>query len=204
MKLHGSLTSPYVRKARVLVQEKDIPCEFVQVDAWAPDSPVPALNPLGKVPALSLDNGTVLYDSPVIVDYLDSLKTPRLMIDAGDARWIQLRWHALADGIMEAAASRFLESRRPAAQQSPEHIKRQEEKIARAIDFVASQVSDSPWLMQNRFSLADLVVAVALEYTDFRFPHDWRARRPKLGSWLSAITARPSFVDTRPPGFIPK
>src|SRR3990170_2078262 len=102
MKLYGSLTSPYVRKARVLIREKNLACEFVVADAWAADSPIPALNPLGKVPVLVLDNGKTLFDSPVIVEYLDSLKTPPLLATSGETRWQMLCWTALADGMLDA------------------------------------------------------------------------------------------------------
>ena len=200
MKLYGSLTSPYVRKARIMIREKNIPCEFVVADAWAADSPIPALNPLGKVPVLVLDNGEVLFDSPVIVEYLDSLKAPALLPAAGAARWQMLRWGALADGILDAVVSRLLESRRPAAQQSTENIRRQEEKIARALDYTERHLRSGSWLMTDRFTAADLAVGAALEYTDFRFPHDWRSHHPRLGSWLAGIGARPSFVETLPPG----
>lgn len=200
MKLYGSLTSPYVRKARILLQEKKLACEFVVADAWAADSPVPALNPLGKVPVLALDNGKVLFDSPVIIEYLDALKTPAWLPASGEARWEMLRWQALADGMLDAAVIRLLESRRPAAQQSAETIRRQEEKIARSIDYTAQHLPPGAWLMSDRFTLADLVMGVALEYTDFRYPHDWRGSHARLGQWLDGISARASFIETRPPG----
>ncbi|OGI48422.1 MAG: hypothetical protein A3E57_08120 [Candidatus Muproteobacteria bacterium RIFCSPHIGHO2_12_FULL_60_33] len=200
MKLYGSLTSPYVRKARILIREKHLPCEFVVADAWAADSPVPALNPLGKVPVLVRDDDSVLFDSPVIVEYLDALKAPTQLPAAGEARWDMLRWEALADGLLDAVVTRLLESRRPAAQQSADNIRRQEEKITRSIEYTAQHLSQGAWLMSDRFTLADLVMAVALEYTDFRYPHDWRGRHPRLGQWLAGISARPAFVETRPPG----
>ena len=200
MKLYGSLTSPYVRKARVLIREKNLPCEFVVADPWAADSPIPSLNPLGKVPVLALDNGEVLFDSPVIVEYFDSLKTPALLPASGETRWQALRWEALADGILDAVATRFLETRRSVAQQSLENIQRQEGKIARALDYTERHLDNGTWLMSDRFMLADLALAVALEYTDFRYPHDWRSLHPRLGTWLSGIAARPSFVETLPPG----
>ena len=199
MKLYGSLTSPYVRKARILIQEKKVPCEFVVADAWTADSPIPALNPLGKVPVLALDNGKVLFDSPVIVEYLDALRTPALLAASGEARWEMLRWQALADGMLDAVVIRLLESRRPAAQQSADNIRRQEEKIARSIEYAAQHLSRGAWLMSDRFTLADLVMGVALEYTDFRYPHDWRKHHARLGEWLAGISARPAFVETRPP-----
>jgi glutathione S-transferase len=200
MKLYGSLTSPYVRKVRILIREKNLACEFVVADAWAADSPIPTLNPLGKVPALALDNGDVLFDSPVIVEYLDSLKAPALLAVSGAARWEMLRWQALADGMLDATVSRLLESRRPAEQQSAESIRRQEEKIARSLKYIEDHLRSGPWLVSDRFSLADLVMAVALEYIDFRYPHDWRSRYPRLAPWLAAISARPSLIETRPPG----
>jgi len=200
MKLYGSLTSPYVRKARILIREKDLACEFVVADAWAADSPIPALNPLGKVPVLALDNGALLFDSPVIVEYLDAHKAPALLPAAGDARWEMLRWQALADGILDAVVVRLLESRRPVAQQSSDNLRRQEEKVARSLEYIARRLSNGPWLMSDRFTLADLAIGVALEYTDFRYPHDWRRRHPRLGSWLAGIGARPSFIETLPPG----
>jgi len=200
MKLYGSLTSPYVRKVRVLVREKNLACEFVVADAWAADSPIPVLNPLGKVPALALDNGDVLFDSPVIVEYLDSLKAPALLTVSGAARWEMLRWQALADGMLDATVSRLLESRRPVEQQSAENIRRQEEKIARSLKYTEDRLHNGPWLVSDRFTLADLVMAVALEYIDFRYPHDWRSRHPRLAQWLTGVSARPSLIETRPPG----
>ena len=200
MKLYGSLTSPYVRKARVLIREKNLACEFVLADAWAAESPIPALNPLGKVPVLVLDNGQTLFDSPVIVEYLDSLKPPPLLPAAGEARWQTQRWTALADGMMDAVATRLLETRRPDIQQSAENIRRQEAKVARSLDYTERHMSDGAWLMSGHFTLADLAMALALEYTDFRYPHEWRGRHPRLATWLAGISVRPSLAETRPPG----
>lgn len=200
MKLYGSLTSPYVRKVRILIREKHLACEFVVADAWAADSPIPALNPLGKVPVLALDNGDVLFDSPVIVEYLDSLKAPELLPVSGAARWETLRWQALADGMLDATVSRLLELRRPAEQQSAENVRRQEDKIARSIEYTEQRLSRESWLRENRFTLADLVMAVALEYIDFRYPHNWRGRHARLAQWLAGVSARPSLIETRPPG----
>jgi glutathione S-transferase len=200
MKLFGSETSPYVRKARVLIAEKKLDVEFVKVDATASDSPVPALNPLGKVPVLVRDDGSALYDSPVIVEYLDSLKTPALLAPAGEARWAMLRWEALADGVLDATVARLLESRRPAGQQSAEVIAREERRVARALDWAETQVPDGPYLMDERFTIADLVMGVALDYVDFRYAHDWRARCIRLARWHEAIRSRPAFVQTRAPG----
>jgi len=200
MKLYGSLTSPYVRKCRILVKEKGLACEFVVADAWAADSPVPALNPLGKVPVLEHHDGSSLFDSPVILEYLDSLKPPALLAPGGEERWQMLRIQALADGILDATVTRLLETRRPAAQQSAENIQRQEQKIARALAYADRLPRGEAYLLENRFTVADLCLGVALEYIDFRYPHDWRGRHPRLALWLAGIATRPAFAETVPPG----
>jgi glutathione S-transferase len=200
MKLYGSLTSPYVRKARVLLREKNIPCEFVVAGAADPGSPVPALNPLGKVPVLQPDNGEALFDSPVIVEYLDALSPPAWLPVAGEARWAVLRLEALADGIMDAVVARLLETRKAPAQQAADFIRSQEAKVARSLEYAERQLGNKSWFVSDRFGLADLAVGVALEYIDFRYAHDWRGGHPRLAQWLAGVGARPSFLETRAPG----
>lgn len=198
MKLYGSLTSPYVRKCRVALREKGISCDFVA--ASPSDAPVARLNPLGKVPVLERDDGSALFDSPVIFEYLDSLKPPTLWAASGEDRWQMLRLQALADGILDATVARMIELRRPPEQQSARDIQRQEEKIARALAFAEHLARGQAYLMLDRFTAADLCLAVALEYVDFRYAHDWRAPHPTLARWLAGISARVSFLDTVPPG----
>ncbi len=199
MKLYGSATSPYVRKVRVVVKEKQLPVEFIVADPWATDSPVPVLNPLGLVPVLERDDSSALFDSPVIVEYLDSLKTPALIPVAGDARWQVLRWAALGDGIADAAAARMVELRRAEPQRSADALKRHEAKIARAIAFVERELEDGPWLVENRLTLADIALTTAFGYVDFRYPHEWKSSHPRLAKWFAAMSARPAFAETRPP-----
>lgn len=200
MKLYGSLTSPYVRKLRVLVQEKDIACEFVVENPHDAGSSIPHLNPLGKVPVLQLDNNEVLFESTLLVDYLDGLAGAPLMPAKGPARVQALRWHALGQGMLDATVARLMEMRRPADKQISEVITRQEEKIARALRFAEAAAGGEAYLVEDRFGVADIALGVALEYLDFRHPHDWRARHPRLAQWLAGIGARPSFLATRPPG----
>lgn len=200
MKLLGSLTSPYVRKVRVLLREKNIPHEFVVADSWAPDSEIPGLNPLGKVPVLVLDDGDVLFDSPVICEYVDGLKAPALIPPKGEARLAVLRWHALAHGILDATSTRVLEYRRPVAQQSADNIVRQEGKIARALEFAERTHPGGPYLVQEQFTFADLALGVALDYVDLRYAHSWRVRHSRLAAWLAALITRPAFAGTEPPG----
>ena len=199
MKLYGSLTSPYVRKVRVLLREKNIACEFVIAAATDPGSPVPALNPLGKVPVLALDNGETLFDSPVIVEYLDAQTPPAWLPATGESRWAVLRLAALADGVMDAVVARLLETRKPPAQQTADFIRNQEAKVARSLDYAERQLGGRSWFVADRFGLADLAMGAALEYIDFRYAHDWRGGHPRLAQWLAGVGARPSFLETRAP-----
>jgi glutathione S-transferase len=198
MKLYGSLTSPYTRKLRVVILEKQLPIEFVEVPA-ATDPQVAARNPLGKVPVLERDDGSALFDSPVAAEFLDTLAAPALIPAAGEARWQTLRWAALADGIMDATVLRMMETRRPAALQSADAMKHQEGKILRAIDFAERELRPGPWLLEDRLTFADIAFAVALDYVDFRYPNDWRSSHMKLTRWHAGLSSRPSFVQTHPP-----
>jgi len=198
MKLLGSPTSPYVRKVRVLIAEKGLDCEFVTADPYAANSPV-ARNPLGLVPVLIRDDDSALFDSPVIAEYLDSLKSPLLIPDKGELRWEVLRLAALGDGILDQCVARTMELRRPASEQSAEANKRREVKIGRAIEFAEQQVPGGAYLAGGRLTLADIALGAALGYVDFRYPHDWRSANPQLAAWFEGFAARPSFVESRPP-----
>jgi glutathione S-transferase len=199
MKLYGSETSPYVRKVRILVKEKGLPVQWVREAAGDAEARHAQLNPLGKVPVLELDDGTALFDSPVIVEYLDRSEGEPLIPLEGDDRWQVQKVHALADGILDAAVTRLLETRRPPMQQSLEAVEKQEHKIANALYYAEKLVDPSDYLVGGRFSLADLALGVALQYVDFRYPHDWRSRAPRLAYWLAGIGTRPAFSETAPP-----
>lgn len=200
MRLIGSLTSPYVRKIRVLLKEKGIACDFVLENPHDAKTRLADFNPLGKVPTLELDDKKTLFDSVVIAEYVDSLKAPALLPASGDARWEVQRWHMLGHGIVDAVVTRLMETRRPDAQRSNDVIKRQEEKIARALAFADQAEKGRAYLVNDKFTLADIALGVALEYIDFRYAHDWRNRYPRLAHWLAGISARGSFAETVPPG----
>jgi glutathione S-transferase len=197
MKLYTSLTSPYARKVRILAKEKQLALEIVPVDMAAPNV-VSTLNPLGKIPVLERDDGSILFDSPVIAAYVDSLKAPALIPASGEAHWQVLRWEALADGILDATVARMIELRRPAAQQSADAVRKQEGKIAQALAFAEKNIGAN-WVAGDAMSYADIALGDAIEYIDFRYAHDWRASHPRLASWLARVGARPAFVETQPP-----
>lgn len=200
MKLVGSLTSPYARKVRTVLAEKKIECEFTIDSPWNADSAVPDLNPLGKIPVLILDDGATLYDSRVIVEYLDALTPNNRLIPAGGRERIAVkRWEALADGVCDAAASAFLEMKRPAAQRSTEWIERQRVKMNAGVQAMAADLGDSLWCHGNGITLADLALGCALGYLEFRFADiEWQQRYPNLQVLYSKLMARPAFADTVP------
>src|SRR5574343_1547408 len=157
MKLIGSYTSPFVRKVRIVLAEKKMECEFEIDSPWTADSAVPNHNPLGKIPVLVLDDGTPLFDSRVIVEYIDNVTPNNKLFPAPNRERTEVkRWEALADGICDAAASAFLEAKRPAAQQSSDWIARQRDKIHRGLAFMADALGDKPFCMGTHISMADI------------------------------------------------
>lgn len=202
MKLIGSLTSPYVRKTRIVLAEKKIEYEFVLDSPWVEGTQVAKFNPLGKIPVLVLDDESTLFDSRVIVEYLDNM-TPnnKLLPASGRERITVKRWEALADGISDAAAAAFLEAKRPKKQQSQEWIDRQRGKIALALESISEEIGEAPWCFGNSMCLADIAVGAALGYLAFRFPDiDFQAQHPNLGRLYEKLMQRPSFQDTIPQG----
>jgi len=200
MKLIGSLTSPYARKARIVLAEKKIEYDFELDSPWTPDSKVANTNPLGKIPVLVLDDDTVLFDSRVIVEYLDNVAPNNKLMPAPNRERTEVkRWEALSDGVCDAAVQIFLERKRPAGQQSAEWIARQEDKIARSLEFMSEQLGDNASCMGTHFSLADITVGCALGYLTFRFPDiAWRENHPNLERLYEKLLLRPTFAETVP------
>lgn len=202
MKLIGSLTSPYARKARVVLAEKKMEYDFEIDSPWNADSGVPNLNPLGKIPVLVLDDETVLFDSRVIVEYLDNV-TPnnKLMPAPNRERILVKRWEALADGVCDAATTAFLEAKRPAKLQDKSWIERQRGKIAAGLAFMAEELGENAHCMGTHYSLADAAVGCALGYLVFRFPDiEWQETHPNLAKLYDKLMQRPSFAETVPQG----
>jgi len=200
MRLLGSLTSPYVRKARIVLAEKRIEYTFELDDPWEAKTRVPDANPLGKVPVLVLDDDSTLFDSRVIVEFLDSVSPISRLIPAGNREKIEVkRWEALADGVLDAAAATVLERRRPSKQKSEAVIKRQMDKIERGVAVMARDLGDKPWCTGNALTLADIACGVALGYLDFRHDaFDWRVQHANLAKLAAKLAERPSFADTAP------
>jgi glutathione S-transferase len=203
MKLIGSLTSPYVRKVRVVMAEKKLDYQFVLEDVWASDGILES-NPLGKVPCLVMEAGEAVFDSRVIVEYVDTLSpVGRLIPERGRERAEVRTWEALADGVLDAAITVRLENtytQRKASQRSQPWIERHMGKIHRALAAMNQGLGDRPWCWGTHISLADIAVGCALGYLDFRFPEvAWRDGHANLARLAEKLEARPSFADTAPP-----
>ena len=205
MRLIGAVTSPYVRKVRVVLAEKKLDYRFVPEDVWADDTQIAAANPLGKVPCLVMDGQDAVFDSRVIVEYLDMLSpVGRLIPPSGRERVEVKTWEALADGLMDAAILARLERTWPGradSERSEAWIARQMKKVDDALAAMDRGLGDKPWCAPAvHITLADIAVGCALGYLDFRFPElDWRERHPNLARLLDdKLMQRPTFAETAP------
>ncbi len=203
MKLIGSSTSPYVRKVRVVMAEKKLDYQFVEEDVWAADTTIMNSNPLGKVPCLVMEGGEALFDSRVIVEYLDTLSPVGKLIPAvGRERAEVKTWEALADGVLDALVLARLESTwsgRGKAQRSQAWIDRQLAKTQASLKAMSQGLGEKPFCAGIYLSLADIAIGCALGYLDFRFPEiDWRGPYPNLGKLYEKLMQRASFADSVP------
>ncbi|MEY4726712.1 MAG: hypothetical protein RLZ36_1339 [Pseudomonadota bacterium] len=203
MKLIGSTTSPYVRKVRIVMAEKKLDYQFVLEDVWSAETQIAASNPLGKVPCLIMEGGEALFDSRVIVEYVDTLSpVGKLIPDRGRERAEVKTWEALADGLLDAALLARMEAVWPHRQDSERcqaWIDRQLQKIDNSLVAMGRALADRSHCVGTHLSLADIAVAVAVGYLDFRFPQiDWRGQHPNLAALHERLMQRQSFKDTLP------
>ncbi len=203
MKLIGSATSPYVRKVRIVMAEKKLDYQLAIEDVWALDTTIMASNPLGKVPCLVMEGGEAVFDSRVIVEYLDTLSpVGKLIPSQGRERAEVKTWEALGDGLIDAAILARLEATwagRTDVQRSDAWTTRQMGKITAALIAMSTGLGDKPFCSGIHLSLSDIAVGCALAYLDLRFAHiDWRGDHPNLAKLQEKLMLRPSFVDTQP------
>ncbi|MDM0121797.1 glutathione S-transferase N-terminal domain-containing protein [Variovorax arabinosiphilus] len=203
MKLIGSNASPYVRKVRVVMAEKRLDYQFVQEDVWAPDTTIASSNPLGKVPCLVMEGSEAMFDSRVIVEYLDTLSpVGKLIPQQGRERAEVKTWEALADGVMDAGVLCRLEATwagRADGERSQTWMDRQRAKMVGGIAAMAKGLGDKPFCSGIHLSLSDIAVGCALGWIEFRFPDiDWRAQYSNLAKLQEKLMLRPSFADTKP------
>jgi glutathione S-transferase len=203
MKLIGAVTSPYVRKVRIVMAEKKLDFQFITEDVWAADTTIAQSNPLGKVPCLLMEGGEALFDSRVIVEYLDTLSPVGKLIPASGRERAEVKtWEALADGLLDAAILARLEAHwagRKDKERSPAWIDRQMKKIDDSLVAMSRGLSDRSHCVGIHLSLSDIAVGSALGYLDFRFPNlDWRERHANLAELFERLSQRQSFKDTVP------
>jgi len=203
MKLIGSNSSPYVRKVRIVMLEKKLDYAFVTEDVWAAQTTIAEFNPLGKVPCLILEGGEAIFDSSVIVEYLDTLSpVGKLIPPVGRERAEVKTWEALADGVLDAAILARLEATwaaRAQAQRCPAWIDYQLGKVRASVKAMSLGLGEKPLCAGAHLSLADIAVGSALGYLDFRFPQiDWRGDYPNLVKLQNKLMQRRSFTDTMP------
>ncbi len=203
MKLIGSNASPYVRKVRVVMAEKRLDYQFAQEDVWAPDTTIASSNPLGKVPCLVMEAGEAMFDSRVIVEYLDTLSpVGKLIPQQGRERAEVKTWEALADGVMDAGVLCRLEATwagRADGERSQAWMDRQRAKMVGGIAAMAKGLGDKPFCSGIHLSLSDIAVGCALGWIEFRFPDiDWRSQYGNLAKLQDKLMLRPSFADTKP------
>jgi glutathione S-transferase len=201
MKLIGSTTSPYVRKVRVVLAEKKLDYEFELENVWSAETVIHLSNPLGKVPCLIMEDGSPMFDSRVIAEYLDTL-TPvcKLLPPNGRDRADVKVWEALSDGVLDAAILVRLEKTlRPAEQQSVAWIERQMGKVHAGLAIMSANLGESPFCKGNHYPLADVAVGCTLGWLAFRFPEiDWRADYANLARLFDKLSERASFKESVP------
>ncbi|MCD8515630.1 MAG: glutathione S-transferase N-terminal domain-containing protein [Burkholderiaceae bacterium] len=204
MKLIGSKTSPYVRKVRVVMAEKKLEYQFVEENVWSDQTTISESNPLGKVPCLVMEGVDAIFDSRVIVEYLDTLSPVGKLIPAGGRERVEVKtWEALADGLLDAALVARMEAiwdKRLPEQRCQAWIDRHLGKIQNSLRAMSQGLADKPFCHGVHFTLADVAVGCALGYLDFRFPEiDWRTPYPNLARLHDKLSQRQSFIDSLPP-----
>lgn len=201
MKLVTSLTSPYGRKVRIVLLEKKIPFQLQVENPWQADSVVSGLNPLGKVPVLVLEGGESVFDSRVIVEYLDHVSpVAHLIPGEPKTRMVVRGVEALADGVTDAAVAIVLERKRTPEQQSSDWLLLQEKTLFRGLEALSEALGEKPWFLGNSMTLADIACGCMLGYLDLRLAEiDWRAAHANLARLADKLATRASFVETMPP-----
>ena len=203
LKLIGATTSPYVRKVRIVMAEKKLDYAFVQENVWAADTTISHANPLGKVPCLIMEAGEALFDSRVIVEYLDILSPVGRLIPASGRERAEVKtWEALADGLLDASILARLEATWPGRtdeQRSQAWIDRQLGKVHDSLKAMSTGLGDKPFCSGIHLTLSDIAVGSALGYLDFRFPEiNWRDTHPNLAKLQEKLMQKQSFIDTIP------
>ncbi|MCL4768070.1 MAG: glutathione S-transferase N-terminal domain-containing protein [Hyphomicrobiaceae bacterium] len=200
MKIYGTMVSPYVRKVRVVLCEKGIACSFEILNVMEPNCPVIGHNPLGKIPVMVLDNGFEIFDSRVIVEYIDTVSAGSRLLPVDPLERAEVRrCEALADGVVEAGSLVRVETSRAPELRNQAQIDRQMGKLNRGLGAMSNQIGDKSWCCLEEFTLADVAFVCSLGWICFRFPQlDWRLIHPRLAEYYARLSGRSSFEATAP------
>ncbi len=200
MKLIIATPSPYARKVRVVLREKDIDCEEIIDIPWNENTLTKDVNPIGKIPILLQEGIAPIYDSKVIVQYLEYLKQEPLMYPLDPTDNISARLiETIFDGVCDAVVLVFLENSRHENLRSTDWIKRQKKKIYRGIEYMSGDLGNKNYFVGNDFSIADVCGISCLEYLDLRFSKfNWRRQYPNLENYWHTHKDRKSFLETKP------
>jgi len=200
MKLIGSLASPFTRKVRVVLAEKKIEYEFEVDNPWKADAVTPKFNPVGKVPVLVLDDGSAIFDSRVIVGFLDGASPLSRLVPSDPRERVEVRrWEALGDGVLDAGIAARIENQREAKLRNAAWIERQMGKVRAGLKAMDSELADKPWCAGNGYTLADIAVGVCLGWLDFRYPKmGWKEEHANLAGHFAKLSERASFTETVP------
>jgi glutathione S-transferase len=200
MKLIGTVASPFVRKVRIVLAEKKIDYDFETQNPWNDTPEFRANNPLAQVPVLVLEDGSTLFDSRVIVEFLDNVSPLARLLPSGNRERIEVRrWEALADGMLDAGVLVRMERQRKKAERSQAWIDRQWGKMTAGLALMEQDLDAALWCAGNGYSLADIAVGTCLGWLDFRFPDiAWRDNCPCLVRHFTKLSERASFLDTVP------
>lgn len=200
LRLLSATPSPYVRKVRIALAEKGIPFELRTEVPWNEGAEVARINPLGKVPVLTLEDGTTLFDSRFILEWLETVHpAPPLLPAEPMDRLLAKQYEVVADGICDAIVLIVLERLRPAERRSGPWIARQQAKITAGLAWVAERLGDRSFAIGDRFGHADIALGAVLAFLDLRYPEEpWRTAHPALADYLAGLDRRPSFATTRP------
>jgi glutathione S-transferase len=201
MKLLSAPASPYSRKVRIVLAEKRLECDVERVDVQPSDNPVNEHNPLGKIPTLLLDDGTAIYDSRVIVEFLDNMMANSRLIPQDNRERIAVRrWEALADGVLDAGLLIRYESLRAEGERSAPWVDKQAARMRRGLALMESELGARAWCQGERYTLADIALGCCVGWVGFRKPAaiDWRADHPGLARHYDKLMERPAFADTVP------
>ena len=201
MKLIGSTTSPYVRKVRIVMAEKKLDYQFELDDVWSDATTIGESNPLGKVPCLIMEDGGAVFDSRVIVEYLDTLTPVGKLIPVSGRERVEVKcWEALADGMLDAGVlMRLEEAQRKPEERSSRWVARHRAKVDAALRSMSTGLGEGAWCNGASYSLADIAVGCALGWIAFRFPEiAWHDEYPNLARLADKLAERPSFRETVP------